>query len=200
MTVDNSELILPFIPEKDDGDTFVYTELLNRGQKKGNNGRRLLKTFYHRDRDDFLRVLPDIKMLCEYSGIRACTRLSPRSAKRVGKEFTRVVVEACCAENWWAMKSLYNSACGRTSPNQKIWIWDVDRSWIDENTDGGFHREGVVYPTQWLQESGFYLASIPSKTGFHLLSKPFDVRKWPFPGIDVHKDNPTNLYIPDGAD
>ena len=190
--VDNYTLVLPFVPEKDDGDTFIYTELLNRGQKKGNNGRRLLKTFYHRDREDFERVYPDIKMLCDYSGVRACTRLSPRSAKRVAKEFTRIVVEACCAENWWAMKSLYNSACGRTAPNKKIWVWDVDRSWLDTNPEQD--------PVKTCKELGFWLSTIPSKTGYHIISKPFDVRRWPFVDVAVHKDNPTNLYIPDGAD
>jgi len=39
---------------------------------------------------------------------------------------------------------------------------------------------------------------IPSKNGYHVITSPFDVSEFSksFPNIDIHKDNPTNLYIP----
>ena len=39
---------------------------------------------------------------------------------------------------------------------------------------------------------------LPSKTGLHLITKPFDLREFSslYPEIEIHKDNPTNLYIP----
>lgn len=37
-----------------------------------------------------------------------------------------------------------------------------------------------------------------TKSGYHLITKPFDMQVFRerFPDIDVHKNNPTNLYIP----
>lgn len=200
--LDNSELIASFCPPRDDGDTFIYTEMLDRGKKKGNNGNRLLKTFYHRSAEEFREQVPVIKKLCDLAGIRACTRLAPKSYERVGITYTKMVVEAALTKNWAGMKSLYNRACGITSPEKKIWLFDVDiiNKWTEAFGDK-------------LKEAGNLLATIPSKKGKHYITKPFDTRLIELyyqelginisPGIEeisLHKDNPTNLYIPNGAD
>lgn len=197
--LDNSDLVIKFCPETDDGDTFIYTEMLDRGKKKGNNGHRLLKTFYHRSKEEFLEQVPTIKKLCDIAQIRACTRLAPRSYKRVGVILTKMTVEAALTDNWQGMKSLYNRACGITSPNQKMWLFDVDA--VNE-----FTLEFEIR----LKSDGNHLATIPSKKGLHYITKPFDTRiveKYyrellitESLEISLHKDNPTNLYIPDGAD
>lgn len=199
MTLDNSALIAPFCPAVADGDTFIYTEMLDRGRKKGNNGHRLVKTFYHRSVEEFWEQWPMIQRLCDLSLVRACTRLAPRSYKKVGATFTRAVVEASLTDNWAGMKSLYNSACGKTSPNKKLWLFDVDK--IDDQTEtlAGF-----------LANDDLLHARIPSKKGEHLITDPFDTRRYGhvdndgsfpiFGEVSLHKDNPTNLYIPNGAD
>jgi hypothetical protein len=193
VSVDNSALIAPFCPAEKDGDTFIYTEMLDRGKRKGNNGQRLLKTFYHRSVAEFWEQWPTIQKLCDLSGVRACTRLAPRSYTRVGREFTRMVVEASLTDNWAGMKSLYNRACGTVKPNSKMWLWDVDA--ITEET----HRLAADFLT-----SGHLVARIPSKKGEHLITRPMDLSVWGAvakqSNTEVHKDNPTNLYIPDGAE
>jgi hypothetical protein len=40
--LDNSEIVRNFVPEHDDGDTYVYSELLDRSKTKGNNGFRIV--------------------------------------------------------------------------------------------------------------------------------------------------------------
>jgi hypothetical protein len=196
--IDNSTLILPFVPEKADGDTFIYTEMLDRGKRKGNNGHRLVKTFYHRSREEFAEQLPVIRQLCDMTNTRACTRLAPRSYKKVGREFTRLVVESALSDNWAGMKSLYNRACGIVSPNEKLWLFDVDAIDVASNN-----------LAEKLAADGFIRARIPSKKGEHLITCAFDARNyliessygWRVWGeVALHKDNPTNLYIPDGAE
>jgi hypothetical protein len=194
--LDNSALIAPFCPATADGDTFIYTEMLDRGKRKGNNGHRLVKTFYHRSVEEFWAQWPVIKQLCDLAQVRACTRLAPRSYAKVGREFTRLVVEASLTANWAGMKSLYNRACGIVTPNQKLWLFDIDR--IDEVTERlaqGLIRDGVL------------IARIPSKKGEHLITTPVDSRPYcgghgwrAFGEVELHKDNPTNLDIPDGAE
>lgn len=196
--LDNSELIAPFCPETADGDTFIYTEMLDRAQGKGNNGHRLVKTFYHRSVDEFWSQWPTLKQLCDLAKVRACTRLAQRSYAKVGATFTRMVVEASLTANWAGMKSLYNRACGTTAPNQKLWLFDVDAR--TPRTDE---------LAETLLSAGMLRGRIPSKKGEHLITVPFDTR--PFVGnrvesgwsawgeVCLHKDNPTNLYIPDGA-
>jgi hypothetical protein len=43
---------------------------------------------------------------------------------------------------------------------------------------------------------------VPTKNGIHLITNPFNLNafKFGFPNIDVHKNNPTILYIPKSLD
>lgn len=192
--LDNSALIAPFCPEEDNG-TFIYTEMLDRTAKKGNNNHRLVKTFYHRTRGQFWDQWPLMKELADLTKTRLYTRLAPRSWERVGKLFTQLVVEASLAGNWDHMRALYNSACGRINPVQKYWLLDIDAK-----------TELTEKLAQRLREEGHLVARIPSRKGEHLIINPFDSREWTSQGswacwgeVSIHKDNPTNLYIPDDA-
>ena len=41
-------------------------------------------------------------------------------------------------------------------------------------------------------------AIIPTKNGFHVITSPFELNtfKEKYPSIEVHKDNPTIIYVP----
>jgi hypothetical protein len=186
-TIDNSMAVAAFCPATPDGDTFIYTEMLDRSKRAGNNSVRLLKTFYHRSVGEFWSQWPTIKALCDMGNVRACTRLAPRSYAKVGATFTRMVVEASLTANWAGMKSLYNRACGTTGPNRKLWLLDVDER-VPEN-DEVADRLGPLL-----------IARIQSRKGEHMIATPFDRARLEVPErIAIHKDNPTNLYIPEGA-
>lgn len=189
--LNNYDYIYQFCPDKDDGDTFIYTEMLDRGKKKGNNGQRLVKTFYHRSKEEFANQWPTIQRLCDLSMVRACTRISPRSYKSVAKQFLRLVTETFITENYTGMKTLYNRACGITAPIKKMWLWDVDV--VDDET---------LALGDELMKKGYLVATIPSKKGLHYITGPFDARmvRYNAEKVSLHKDNPTNLYIPEGAD
>lgn len=193
--IDNSEIVAKFVPEHDDEDTFIYTELLDRSKlKQGSNRVRLLRTFYHRSRVGFWEVMPAIRELCEKNGVRAYTRLAPRSMAKVGRLATTLMVEAALVGHWKDMAYIYARACGRVTPNTKLWLIDVDNveAWADWHNEEKFPLE--------------FVASIPSKKGLHVIVKPFNIPTLfgAMPparllGLDVHKDNPTNLYIPESS-
>jgi hypothetical protein len=186
--VDNHELVAQFMPEQDDGDTFIYTELLDRSKRtQGNNRVRMLKTFHHGSREQFLKTWPVIKELCRATNVRAYTRLSPRSYAKVGRIYASLVVEAALEQRFQGMRYLYSRACGRVVPSEKRWLFDFD-------DDAGPAYAALLAP------AGLHLATIPSRSGCHVITKPFDLRLFPQPaGVSLHKDNPTNLFIPDGA-
>lgn len=187
--LDNRDLIRWFVPGTFDGDSFIYTELLNRDRKSWNNKGRLVRTFYHRSREEFDAQMPDIVAWCDYTKARAYTRLSTRSFKRVGHKYVTHLIEQVLAENWEGMRHGYSHACGISSPVKKLWLWDVD------------DLAKLVKTQQRLAELGKYVSTIPSKKGAHVISDPFDVRLAPEIPVEVqlHKDNPTNLYIPEDA-
>lgn len=199
--IDNSAIIAPFCPERDDGDSFIYTEMLDRSKRKGNNGVRLVKAFYHRSRDEFWEQWPTIQKLCDLVNVRACTRIAMRSYKSVGREFTRLVVETALTENWQGMKSLYQRAAGIVKPSRRLWLFDVDE--VNEQTEAF----GKFLASQGDERGCYLVATIPSRKGLHYITNPFrfdgaadDGYVRGYDGkIQLHKDNPTNLYIPEGA-
>lgn len=196
MALDNSIPVAAFCP-KEDGDSFIYTELLDRSKQKGNNSNRRFKAYYHRSADEFWEQWPDIKNVCDQLQIRAYTRLQRRSFKKVGKEFVKAVVEAGLTDNFAGMKTLYAHVCGTVPPVEKLWLFDVD---VIKDSTKQFGKR--------LEEEGHLIATIPSRKGLHYISKPFDTRQIEWwchefaiyaDEMTTHKDNPTNLYIPDGA-
>jgi hypothetical protein len=186
MIIDNTDKIAQFVPKVFDGDTFLYTELLDRRKKSGNNRGRIVKSFYHRGRDNFYEHVPQIIEMCEYFKVRAYTRLSTRSFAKVGRLFTQLVVDQSLSGNWEGMRSTYYTACGRSKPLEKRWLFDVD--WFEETPDV---RALLARPE--------VITTVPSRKGFHIITKPFDVRGLNLSKIMLHKDNPVNTYIPEGA-
>ncbi len=204
MSVDNTRLVSAFVPEVYDGDTFLYTELLDRSKKSGNNKGRIVKSFFHRSRSEFLEQSIQIKHLCEAAGVRAYTRLSPRSFRSVGMTFTKIVVEQSLTGNWEGMRHAYYKACGTTTPSTKTWLFDVDLIWPSELPTAAAQQALAATVASRAE----YLACIPSRKGFHLITRPFNVGDLSWQGqpvdlekagISLHKDNPTNLYIPESA-
>jgi hypothetical protein len=191
MTIDNSALIATFMPEADDGDQFLYTELLDRSKRAGgSNRRRVLRMFRHASREEFWRQWTQIRQLCELNNCRAYTRLAPRSHTTVGKLLTKLTVEAAMEERWSGMSYLYARACGLSKPVKKLWLLDVDK--VDE---------GALALQSRLEANGQLVATVPSRQGFHLIVTPHDMREIGLPvGVALHRDNPTNLLIPDGAE
>lgn len=185
-TVDNFKAISALLPENFDGDTFWYTELLDRSKRSGNNSGRRVGTFYHRSRAEFVSQIYAIRTECDFHEVRAYFRPTPRSFREVGVAFTRHVVEQALTDNWEGMRHGYSHVCGVTPKRgQKVWLWDVD------STD-----EQLSAPFKDLPE---LVATVPSRKGYHFLTRPFNLNGFDARGAALHKDNPTNLYIPDDA-
>ncbi len=181
--IDNSALIRRFVPEVNDGDSFIYTEFIDRVR-----GYTFPTVFFHRSRGEFDNQLSEMRVLCEALRLRAYTRLSTKSFKKVGVLFTEMVVQRALSGEFGMMKRLYASALGRSSPVKKYWLFDVD------------NREESALEGE-LSASGKLVCVIPSRAGRHLITMPFDGRELQkrHPGVDLQRDNPTNLFIPDLA-
>lgn len=191
MPLDNRKVIEPFIPETFDGDTFYYTEILDRSKRSGNNRGRRLREFVHRDRATFVEQCDQIAKMCEFFQARAYTRLSPRSFRLVGMKYVQTIVEQALTANWQGMRHAYAKAMGTTPPLEKRWLFDAD------------DQEQVDLLAGLLPAVTKVVARVPSRKGVHFITQPFDMRsigeRLAKAGIEVHKDNPTNLYVPDGA-
>lgn len=76
----------------------------------------------------------------------------------------------------------------------KKWIIDIDK----EDLDDLLPVEIIAFIKTLEPVGDKYLTTIRSKSGLHIITKPFNVQKFKefYPNLDIQTNNPTNLYIP----
>lgn len=201
--IDNFEQIkglLKFDTEED----FYFLQVIQRKKdhktpseftKVGsNNSSRLIKAYYIYSVESLDKYKHEIVELCKLFGARAGISLNRRNNRVIALEMLAHLATNIKNNHFGAVAALYNTVCGQHhSDKDKVWILDVDHqnnreinemiNYIDRNT---------------LPEGNKFISMIPSKSGYHVITKPFDPREFGtlYPEVEIHKNNPTNLYIP----
>lgn len=194
--IDNLEKIMPFLTFESEDD-FYYLQILQRKKENpelGSNS-RVIKNYYITSQEHLLKRYPEIKKLCEFFNARASIRLNKRSFKKVGMKAMVNLANTMMNEEHKFLRSSYDRACGLGhNDGQKKWILDLDKVYTPAELLAMIETINVSLPA-----GEKVLAEIPSKSGSHLITKPFDSRVFQtfYPDIDIHKDNPTNLFIPE---
>jgi len=203
--INNLQIILPLLSfeSKDD---FYYLQILQRKKENpelGSNS-RVIKNYYISSVEYLTERYPEIIKLCEVFNARASIRLNKRSYKKVGMKAMVNLANTMMNEEYSFLKASYDRACGLGhNDKNKTWIVDIDK-------DEVIWLEQIINSIQSSQPEGNKIvAQIPSKTGMHLITKPFNTLdfkdrfteelteyKMSYVELEIHKDNPTNLYIP----
>lgn len=185
-------------------DDFYFIQVLQRKKdaKLGikvngtNNNSRLIKAYYIKSLEHLEFVEPEIIQLCEIFGARAGINLNRRSFKKMQLKVQLKLMKQQIDGTHNKAHKAYPSVVGAyNDDSDKKWILDLDEP-IDK--DRVVKMESFIRDLKPDVSSNKILASIPSKNGYHLITSPFqlDLFKKEFPEIEVHKNNPTNLYIP----
>ena len=192
--VDNLKLVLPFL-KFESKDDFYYLQILQRKKENpqlGSNS-RVIKNYYIRSEEHLLNRYDEIKKLCQIFNARASIRLNKRSFKKVGMKTMVNLSNTMMNEEYSFLMKSYDRACGLGhNDKEKKWILDID--FIPNENE--FNT--IIEFINNIEPKGDKLIGIiPSKVGIHLITNPFNLNSFKerFPSIEVHKDNPTNLYI-----
>lgn len=201
--IDNFEIILPLLSFGNEEDFYYLTILQRKKDHKeafnaekvvgSNNSSRIIKTYYIYSERQLLRYKPEMIKLAELFKARIQINLNKRNSKHVALEMLAQLAHNIKSNHTAQMSRLYDSICGQYhSDKDKKWILDVD--------DSGLMNPDISDFIDSLQPVGVKktIAIIPSKNGFHIIAKPFDTRFFAekYPEISLHKNNPTNVYIP----
>lgn len=192
--VDNIKLILPFL-KFESKDDFYYLQILQRKKENpqlGSNS-RVIKSYYITSEQYLLDRYDEITTMCCMFNARAMIRLNKRSFEKVGFKCMTNLANTMMNKEYSFLKASYDRACGLGhNDSEKKWILDIDI--IDET----FDRKVQNYINKIEPVGTKVLGNFKSKNGHHLITKPFNLEKFrlEYPEIEVHKDNPTNLYIP----
>lgn len=196
--IDNFDIIKGLL-KFESPDDFYHLQILKRKKENPELGSNsyVVKTYYIKSVEYLEKKRNEIINLCEFNNARACINLNRRSFERLAFHMLKKVTDQIMNKDFKSVRKAYESVCGAYSnePNKK-WIIDIDYKDISEE------ERGVIfnYIKLLVKETGKdeTITIIPTRNGEHWITSPFNlgIFRENYGGtIDVHKDNPTILYI-----
>lgn len=197
--IDNLELIKPLLEFKSPDD-FYYLQILQRKKENSELGSnsRVIKNYYIKSIEHLELRYQEIKDLCILFNARASIRLNRKSFEKVAFKTLQNIANSMSNKEYSFINKSYDRACGLGhNDKNKSWIIDIDKNELP-------FVDLIIESFQIVEPIGDKLIiKIPSKTGIHLITKPFNVleftnnlKKHVDIHLDIQKDNPTNLFIP----
>ena len=186
----------------DSPDEFYFLQIFQRRKDNPDlkEPMRVIGDYYIYSIEQFEKMENHIIEMCTAKNARAYIRLNRRDAKKIGLQMLKRISEMLIQENYRSIKNAYPSVVGEFhSDKDKSWLIDIDYKDFEGKTYqlSMIHEELETLQRQTGREPR--MDKIPTKNGYHLITRPFNVnlfrKNWP-QIIDVHKDNPTILFIP----
>lgn len=194
--IDNIELIKPLLTFDNEGDFYQLFVFLRKkdqpeGQKDNHQSVRTIKSYSVNSHEYLDKRYEEIKMLCEVFKARAYIHVAKQNHRDVGMNMISEIVTRI-QSGQINQKNVFDSVVGQIKTKEKRWIIDVD----DKDTKELVRITETISATR--PEGSKLEACLPTKNGYHLITKRFDVEMFRnvFPHIDIQKKNPTLLYYP----
>lgn len=192
-------------------DEFYFIQVLQRkkdnpeGSYGSNNSSRLIQAYYINSLEKLDKYSGEMITLANIFNARVGINLNKRSYYKTAFNTLKKIAEQMHNKNFQSIHSAWSSCCGIKNNKDRIWLLDVDKITdvdilytIDYPEERRlFHMTKCIEESNPIKEDKI-IAKIPSKNGYHLIVKAFDSREFikQFPEVCIHKNNPTNLYIP----
>ncbi len=193
--IDNLELIKPLLNFEEKGDfymLYIFKRKKDQTTDKANHQSvRTIKTYCIESIEQLDDRYDEITRLCEMFRARAYIHIQKQNHKDVAMNMITEIVTRI-QSGQINQKNVFDSVVGQLKTNEKRWIVDLDTT----NEDELERIKKVIEVTR--PEGDKIEAVIPTKNGFHLITKRFDVQMFRnlYPHIDIQKKNPTLLYYP----
>jgi len=195
--IDNFEIIKPMLKFESEDD-FYFVQILQRkkdnpdGAHGNNNSTRLIKAYYINSTEHLDSLKDEMIFFANHFNARVGLNLNKRSYEKTAFNTLKKVAEVMHNKDFQMVKRAWNTSCGIHNGTDKIWLLDIDQ------IDMEYVNQVKMFVNGVFPQIDKILGLIPSKSGFHLITKGFDLRDFSikYPEIEVHKNNPTNLYIP----
>jgi len=198
--IDNFEQIKSLL-KFDNEEEFYFLQIIQRKKDHkdsqfplaSNNNNRLIKAYYIYSIEQLDKYKLEIVELCKLFNARAGISLNRKNSKTSALEMLSLLALNIKNGYYNQLGGIYNSVCGQYQPiKDKCWILDID------NKDGVYTINLVTYINKLEPIGDKIIADIPTKNGHHLIVKPFNCSDFNkvYSDIEVHKNNPTVLYIP----
>lgn len=199
--INNLDIIKPLLNFTEEGDFYMLYIFKRKkdqpeGERDNHQSVRTIKTYCIDNLDYLDKMYDEIQQLCEIFKARAYIHIQKQNHKDVSLEMMMSLAQKIKNGQHY-QKNLFDSVVGQLKTNEKRWIVDIDsKLWI---TAHAIHQ---FIDNECRPEGNKVDAIIPTKNGFHFITKRFDVIQFKkhYPDIDIQKKNPTLLYYPNSLD
>jgi hypothetical protein len=198
--INNLELIKPLLNFENEGDfymLYIFKRKKDQPESERDNHQsvRTIKTYCVESVEYLENRMSEIIQLCEMFKARAYIHIQKQNHRDVAMNMITEIVNRI-QSGQINQKNVFDSVVGQIKTQEKRWIIDVD----DKDTKELVRITEVIRATR--PEGDKLEACIPTKNGYHLITKRFDVQMFRdvYPHIDIQKKNPTLLYYPKTLD
>lgn len=205
--IDNLQLIKPLLNFENEGDFYMLYILKRKkdqpeGEKDNHQSVRTIRSYCIKSIEQLEKRYDEIKMMCEMFKARAYIHVQKQNHKDVSLNMMVALAQRIQDGNH-EQQNLFDSVVGQLKTLEKRWIVDIDvkdmkivrdiincieylRPMVFTNLDTGETESKIE-------------AIIPTKSGYHLITKRFDVMEFKkqYTDIDIQKKNPTLLFLPE---
>lgn len=197
--VDNFEDIKKLM-SFDTKEDFYYVQILKR--KKDNpdmdKSTAVIRDYYVDSFEYFDNKKERMIEYAEKYNARVTIRLNKRSYRKLATKMTKDIMDVIDNENYYRLSKVFSSCAGRyAAETDTKWIIDIDKENLENPSFNLAQMKADVENYKPIDISKF-VAEIKSNSGIHLIVRPFNINRFrdEYSGIEVKKDEPTNLYIP----
>jgi hypothetical protein len=181
-------------------DYFYFIQIIQRSKENPDLGsnNRIIRSYNISSLEKFDKNKDEIITLCETFNARAYIHLNRRKWSKIALECLRHNAELIANEQYDGIKSSFETIIGRNNSEpreSKTWIIDIDMNDLEVVNKIGRLINNIkpIEDNKWIE-------TIPTKNGFHMITKPFDraefTKYMQLQGDvpDIHTDNPTILF------
>jgi hypothetical protein len=194
--IDNIELIKPLLNFSDSEDFYMLYVLKRKkdqpeGERDNHQSVRTIKTYCIGSVEYLEKRYDEIKQLCEMFKARAYIHVQKQNHKDVSLNMLTTLAERI-RDGVNKQQGLFDSVIGQIKTYEKRWVVDVDIKDLE------FTEELIKFINGLRPEGSKCEVVIPTKNGYHLITKRFDVKTFSeiYPEIQIQKKNPTLLFLP----
>lgn len=194
--INNIELIKPLLNFDNEGDFYMLYVFKRKkdqpeGERDNHQSVRTIKSYCVTSVEYLEKRYDEIVQLCEMFKARAYIHVVKQNHKDVSLNMITEIVTRI-QSGQINQQHVFDSVVGQIKTTEKRWIIDVD----DKDTKELVNITSLISLLR--PEGGKLEACLPTKSGYHLITKRFDVMEFKkeYPNIDIQKKNPTLLYYP----
>lgn len=178
---DNKDLYIDYLTEQGcpvtieearDSDTYFVIELVRRNKDNPDLSKANMhfKNYYVTSIEKFIRIYDEIKSICDLLRLRAYFSVNAKSAKQIlldtVAEGARRIASHDFRKPWAIYESYDGKYCDRS---QRKWVMDLDDCNM-ESSIVKFFEETI----QKIPPYNTIICKVPTKSGVHLITKPFN--------------------------